>query len=79
LRIRAAAKTTSPRRSDPGDRAAAFEEGDVAPAAVIAGDALAAADAAETGALVEPEAGGVLGEDPGLDGSDTGADNCHEH
>ena len=30
-------------------RAAAFEEGDVAPAAVVAADALAGADAAESG------------------------------
>ena len=52
--------------------AAAFEEGDVAPAAVMAADALARADDTEPGSLVKPEAGGVLGEDPGLDGPDPG-------
>jgi hypothetical protein len=59
-------------RSGADDGAAAFEEGDVAPAAVMAADALAGADDTEPGPLVEPEAGGVLGEDPGLNGPDPG-------
>src|ERR1019366_6517298 len=54
------------------DGAAAFEEGDVAPAAVVAADALPRADDTEPGALVEPQAGGVLWKDPGLDGPDSG-------
>src|SRR5262249_12422793 len=52
------------------DGAAPFEECDVAPAAVVAADALAGADHAESGLLVQAKAGGVLGEDAGLDGPD---------
>jgi hypothetical protein len=43
----------------------------VAPAALVAADALPGADDAEPGTLVEPEAGGVLGEDPSLNGPDS--------
>src|SRR4051812_47681308 len=57
-------------RSDGG--AAAFDEDDVAPAVVVAADAVADADGTEPGLGVQPEAGGVLGEDAGLNGPDTG-------
>jgi hypothetical protein len=52
--------------------AAAFEEDDAVPASVVSADAYADADGAESGAVVEGEAGGVLGEDPGSDGPDPG-------
>jgi hypothetical protein len=54
------------------DRAAPFDEDDVAPAAVVPADALAGADGAEPGGPVQGQAGGVLREDPGLDGPDPG-------
>ena len=52
------------------DAAAAFEEGDVAPVAVVAADLLPGADDAESSLLVEPQACLILGEDGRLDGPD---------
>jgi hypothetical protein len=54
------------------DPAAAFDEEDIAPDAVVLADAFAGADDAEASGLVEPEAGGVFGKDSGLDGPDAG-------
>src|SRR5579875_791306 len=52
--------------------AAAFDEHHVAPGSVVAAGALAGADGAEPGLGVQAQAGGVLGEDTGLDGPDPG-------
>ena len=50
--------------SGSGDGAAAFEEGDVAPAAVVAADALAGADAAESGSQGSRREGLFWGKTP---------------
>jgi hypothetical protein len=50
--------------------ASSFDEDGVAPASVVPGDALADADVAEPGGVVEGQAGGGLGKDAGLDGPD---------
>jgi Pentapeptide repeats (8 copies) len=52
--------------------AAAFDQGDVAPGAVMLADSLAGSDDPESASLVQGQAGGVLREDPGLDGPDPG-------
>jgi hypothetical protein len=52
--------------------AASFDEDGVAPASVVLADALAGADVAESGSVVEGQAGGVFREDAGLDGPDPG-------
>jgi hypothetical protein len=49
-----------------GDRAAALEEEDVAPPAVVFADVFADADDPESAACVEPEAGLILWEYPAL-------------
>src|SRR5919201_4012339 len=54
------------------DLAAAFDEDDITPAAVVKADALPDADDTEPGGLVQGHAGGVLREDPGLDRPDPG-------
>src|SRR5436190_362865 len=63
-------------------RATTFDQCDVAPAAVVAADAFAGADDPESGRPMQGEAGGVLGEDAGLDRPDAGrlgrADECLE-
>lgn len=51
---------------------AMFDEDDVAPSAVMLADAVASADFAESCGAVECGAGGVLREDAGLDGPDSG-------
>jgi hypothetical protein len=50
----------------------AFYENDAAPLAVMPSDVVTGADCAESGFGVQVEAGGVFGEDPGLDGPDPG-------
>ena len=52
--------------------ASAFDEGDVAPDAVVSADAFAGADHAEARTSVQGQAGGVLREDAGLHGPDPG-------
>ena len=52
--------------------AAAFDQEDVTPAAVVLADALADPDHAEPGGSVQGHAGSVLREDAGLDGPDPG-------
>jgi two-component system sensor histidine kinase MtrB len=52
------------------NRAAAFDEGEVAPSVVVAADAFAGADAAEAGFLAQAKAGAVVREDARLDGPD---------
>ena len=54
------------------DRAAALDKHDVAPAAAVLADAFPGPDHAEPGRLVQGQAGGVFGEDAGLDGPDPG-------
>ena len=54
------------------DRAAALDQDDIAPAAVVLADALADPDHAEPGGSVQGHAGSVLREDAGLDGPDPG-------
>src|SRR5450755_4590903 len=55
------------------DGAAPLKEGDIAPAAVMTADAAAGAGDAEAGLLVQADAGGVLGEDAGLERPDAPA------
>ena len=57
-------------RSCSGHRAAAFDQEDVTPDAVVAAHPLAGADHPEAERPVQGEAGDVLGEDAGLDGPD---------
>src|SRR5690349_8472410 len=52
--------------------AAALDKHDVAPAAAVLADAFPGPDHAEPGRLVQGQAGGVFGEDAGLDGPDPG-------
>src|SRR5580704_16140407 len=52
------------------DRAAALDEQDVAPAAVVLAEAFPDPDDPEPGRLVQAQAGRVLREDAGLDGPD---------
>src|SRR5690349_4123512 len=60
------------RRAALHERAAALDEDDVAPAAVMLPDALPDPEDPEACRLVQGQAGGVLGEDAGLDGPDPG-------
>lgn len=53
------------------DSAAALDEQDVAPAAVVLADPFPCSDYAETGSLMKCSAGGVFGEDAGLNGPDS--------
>src|SRR5439155_24739233 len=65
--------TTTGRRSVGAHaRAAALQQDHVAPAAVVPAEPLPDTDHPEPGPLVQAQAGGVLGEDPGLDGPDPG-------
>lgn len=57
---------------DQGQQEVLWCEDDVAPCPVVATHPFAGADDAEPGALVQGEAGGVLGEDAGLHRSDAG-------
>ena len=55
-----------------GDGAAAFENQDVAPSAMVLADAFAQADDAEAAAQVQFQAGFVLGKDAALERPDAG-------
>lgn len=70
-RNRAGTATAALREGSRGG-AASFEQGDVAPAALVAADVVAGADDEESGVLVEAEAGVFSGKIPGLDGPDPG-------
>ena len=66
------AGSMSARRRHSETAATPLEEDRVAPHAGELSDAFAAADDPEAGALVDGQAGGVLGEDAGLDGPQAG-------
>jgi hypothetical protein len=55
------------------ERAAALDEQDVAPAAVVLADAFPDTDGPEPGCPVQGQAGGILREDAGLDRPDPGS------